>query len=322
MSYMTDQKATALIRDMIDEVIENTNPEGSFAFEQYMDVKPMTRAEEVTFDFGGFGLPEEREILEDADFDEPVFGNKLTFVPTSYGRAFRVAKETIRDLADSGPHDGVNAARLGSYADYTARLKRQGWERADLECALKLVNGTSTATKYVGRRSEALFATNHANLDNPQLSQSNLTTGAAFNATNLQTALTTLMTQRDDRGNYISAGNDFLVIVPPTYHWKAIEILKTAGQVDSANNNVNPLLKAGLKLDSITVPNLDRANGSTYTGWFVQDRKGHGLRFRWREKPQFDKAVDLIANAIQYAMFMRAGHYHATWYGIVGFPPS
>ena len=329
MAYMTHQDAQVLISDLIDKVIEVTNPEGTFSFEKYMHVGEFSRAEEVSYIFGGFGLPQERQILEDIDYDVPVFGSKLTTTPIEYGRGFRVAREVIRDLADAGPHDGVNVARLGSYADYTKRLKRKGWERVDLECALKLINGTSTAAKYAGRPAgtngttpTALFSASHTTLGNPPITQSNLTTGSAFTAANLQTAITALDTQRDDQGDYISSPNSYNVIIPAAYRWKAIEITKTKGQVDTANNTVNPLVAdSDVTINPIVVKTLDRANGSSYTGWFVQNAS-HTMNWKWREKPTFDKNVDFDARAIKYAMFMSGAHFHEDWRGVLGYPPS
>lgn len=328
VGYMTHQDAQVMISDLIDKVIEVTNPEGTFPFEKYMHVGDMTRAEYVSYTFGGFGLPQERQILEDIDYDVPVFGSKLTVTPIEYGRGFRVAREVIRDLADAGPHDGANAARLTSYADYTKRLKRKGWERVDLECALKLINGTSTAARYAGRPEgtngttpTALFATNHTNLDNPPLTQSNLTTAAAFNAANLMTAITALDTQRDDRGDFISTSSTYNVIVPPNLRWKAIEIVNTMNEVGTANNTVNALKYADITLKTVEVKTLDRANGSTYTGWFVQN-DAHTMHWKWREKPTFDKNVDFDARAVKYAMFMAGAHFHDDWRSIVGYPPS
>jgi hypothetical protein len=319
MSVMTNQQAQTLISDLIDEVIEVTNPEGEFAFEEYMKVGDMSRAEEVNFRIAGFGMPQEREVLEDVDFDVPLYGEKQTITSIKYGRAFRVARETIKDLADAGPHDGVNAAKLLQFGEYTKRLKRKGWERADLECALKLINGTSTAAKYVGRDGKSLFSTSQTNLDNPPLTQSNLTTGAALTAANVMTAITAVETQRDDRGEFVSTSDKYKLIVPPSLRWKAIEILKTSGQVDTANNTINPL--KGLNISSVVVKTLDRANGASYTGWFLQN-ENHELRFRWREKPTFQKDSNLTANSLEYAMFMQLAHYHADWRGIIGFPPS
>jgi len=321
MSYMTTQKAQTLISDLIDEVIEVTNPAGSFPFEDYMHTGDMTRGEEANFNIGGFGMPEEREVLEDISYDEPLFGVKQTIVPLNWGRGFRVAEETIKDLADAGPFDGTNAARLGQYADYTKRLKRKCWERVDLECALKLINGTSTAAKYVGRDGVALFSTSQTTLDNPPLTQSNLTTAASATAANLMTAITSLDTQRDDRGDFVSTESSYKVLHGPTNRWKFIEILKTTGQVDSANNNVNALKNAGITITPVEIKTLDRANGSAYTGWFVQNA-AHQLWWKWRQKPDFAKNVDFDANALKYKVTFRGVHFHKDWRAMVGYPPS
>ncbi len=320
MSYMTTQKAQTLISDLIDEVIEVTDPEGTYSFEKYFKVKEMNRGEQVNYRVAGFGLPIEREILEDIDYDEPLFGEKQTIVPLNWARGFRVARETINDLADAGPWDGVNAAKLGQYADYTRRLKMKAWERVDLECALKLINGTSTATKYVGRDGVALFSASQVNLDNPPLTQSNLTSAASATATNVMTAIASLDAQRDDRGDFVSSGKNYQIISSIANRWKFIEITKTAGQVDTANNTVNALKNADINIKNLEVKMLDRANGASYTGWFVQN-DNHELRWWWREKPTFDKNVDFDARALKYACFMRGVYSHADWRGIVGFPP-
>ena len=321
MSYMTTAKAQTLISDLIDEVIEVTNPEGSFAFEKYMNVGDMMRGEEVNYRVAGFGLPLERDLLEDIDYDEPLFGEKQTIVPISWGRGFRVAKETIKDLADAGPFDGTNAAKLGQYADYTKRLKRKCWERVDLECALKLINGTSTNSRYVGRDGKALFSTSQTNLDNPPLTQSNLTTAASLTAPNVMTAITAIDTQRDDRGEFVSTGNVYSILHGPTNRWKVIEITKTAGQVDTANNTVNALKNAEITVKGVEIKTLDRANGSAYTGWFVQN-DSHQLWYKWRDRPEFEKNVDFDANALKYKVTFRGASFHKDWRGIAGFPPS
>ncbi len=316
---MTTEKARVLITDLIDEVIEVTNPEGELAFERVVHVGDMTRAEEVNYRIAGFGLPQEREILEDVDFDEPLFGEKQTIVPVSYGRGFRVARETIKDLADAGPHDGTNAARLVAYADYTKRLKRKGWERADIEVALKFINCTSTAARYVGRDGKSLCSATQTNLDNPPLIQSNLSSGAAMTAPNIMTFITAVETQRDDRSDFISTSDDYTLQIPPNLRWKAHEILKTSGQVDTGNNTVNPL--KGMDIKPIVNKTLDRANGATYNGWFLQN-KSHEIYWKWRERPEFSKETKGSANAIEYYMFMRGIPFHKDWRGIVGAPPA
>lgn len=318
MSYMTTQKAQTLISDLIDEVIEVTNPAGEFSFEQYMNVGEFARGEEVNYRIGGMGLPLEREPLEDIDYDEPLFGEKQTIVPVNFARGFRVARETIDDLAQSGPYDGVNAAKLGSYGDYTKRLKRKGWERVDIECALKLINGTSTATKYVGRDAVALFSASQVNLDNPPLTQSNISSGASMTETTVFNAITAIDTQRDDRGEFISSGKKYTVIYGPSNRRQAMQIKNTQNQVETANNTVN--VTKGLNIEWVEVKTLDRANGSAYTGWFVTN-ENHQMWWKWREKPTFEKNVDFDARALKYAMFMRGAHFHKHWAGTYGLTP-
>jgi hypothetical protein len=318
---MTLQAARTLVSDLLDEVWEAEDPEPEFAYTKFMKVGTFKRAEQVNYRTGGFGMPVEREVLEDVDYDTPLFGETQRIVPLNWGRAFRIAEETLEDLADAGPTDATNAARLFTYGDWTKRLRRKCIERVDLECALKLINGTSTAAKYVGRDAVALFSASQVNLDNPPLTQSNINTAASFTAANLMTAITAIKNQRDDRGSYISTRKKFKLVHGSALTWKVIEVLKTSGQVDTANNTVNAIRHADLTIEPVEAMSLDRANGSQYTGWFLMN-DAHELHWDWRKKPAFSKDGDFDANALKYKVTMRGNHYHKDWRGIVGHPPS
>jgi hypothetical protein len=190
----------------------------------------------------------------------------------------------------------------------------------DLECALKLINGTSTATRYVGRDAVALFSASQVNLDNPPITQSNVSTATSLTETTLFNAITAIDTQRDDRGEFISTGKKYKLIYGPSNRRQALEILKTQGQVNTANNTVNTTKYLG-EIEGVEVKTLDRANGSAYTGWFVFN-ENHQLWYKWRERPTFDKSNDFDARALKYAVFFRGAHFHKHWAGTYGLPPS
>src|SRR5688500_9558746 len=97
-------EAQTLISDLLDEVWEAEKPPKA-VFEEYVNVSSMDRGEHVDYRIAGLGKFVEREELEDIDYDQIEFGEKLTVRPKNWARGFRVSEEVVEDLADSGGAD-------------------------------------------------------------------------------------------------------------------------------------------------------------------------------------------------------------------------
>jgi hypothetical protein len=306
-------EAQTLISENLDEVWEAEQPSDS-VYTDYMNVKTMDRGEHQDYRIAGFGKFVEREELEDLDYDQLEFGEVLTIKPKNFARAFRVSEEVVEDLADSGGNDGIARAKLGSYADVVRRWRHSAEWTVDQECADMLLNGTATSTEYVLRDSIALFGS-HTTLKNPTYTQSNLNTHASITATQLQTMTTALNLQLDDRGDYIAKGGQNLLIVSESDAFRAYEILNTAGQVDTANNNVNALKKAKYKIVENRYLN---SAGASYAGYFLLREGVHSLTWMWRKKPTFGRDTDFDAVAMKYRARFRGVRFAKDWRGAVG----
>lgn len=306
-------EAQTLVSDLLDEVWEAEKPDDS-VYPSFMNVKTMDRGEHVDYRIAGLGKFVERDELEDIDYDQLEFGEKLTVKPKNFGRGFRVSEEVIEDLADSGGNDGIARAKLGSYADVVKRWRRAAEWTVDQECADILLNGTSTSTEYVLRDAIALFGS-HVTLKNPTVTQSNLNTHASISATQLQTMTTSLNLQLDDRGDYIAKGGQNILVISESDAFRAYEILKTAGQVDTANNNINPLKKSNYKIVENRYLN---ASGASYAGYFLLREGVHSLTWLWRKKPMFGKEADFDAVAQKYRARFRGVRFAKDWRGSVG----
>lgn len=313
MSYMTTQKAQSLISELIDEVWEAETPEQTAVYPKVFNVGSFKRGEFVNYRTSGMGMPTERQLLEDIDYDEPDFVDKQTIVPLNWGRGFRIAKETIEDLADSGAGDGVIAGKIGTYADMTRRWKRSCTWRVENQCATRLVNGTSTASKYVGRDGLALFSASHATVKNPTTTQSNYGGALSLTENNLATAVTSLETQLDDRGDFIDTSGGYTLVVSPYYARRAKVILGTKGQVDTANNNISSIGDDNISLV------VWKYLGASSTGWYVISKNENPLWWMWRLKPSYDQNVDFDAVASKYMVRMRGADFHKDWRGAIGF---
>jgi hypothetical protein len=304
-------EAQTLISDLLDEVWEAATPSRTPAFEQFMNVGTMTRGEHVNYRISGFGKFEEREELEDFDYDQYDFSEKQTVRPRNWAKGFKVSEEVVEDLADSG---GEDRAKLASYAEVTKRFRRSAIWTVEQECADILLNGTSTAAQYVLRDGIALFGS-HVTVKNPQITQSNLATHASLSAPSLITMTTALDMQLDDTGDYISDDGQNILIVSGSDAFRAYEILNTAGQVDTANNNVNALKRAKYRVVEDRYLNIGAAS---YAGYFLAREGVHSLTWLWRKKPEFKQTSDFDQIAMKFRGRFRGEGFVKDWRGIVG----
>lgn len=315
--FYTYAKAQTLISDLIDTVIDETDPDTEFAMNEVFKVDNMKRGEHVSYRVAGLDRPTERTILENLAPTNYKEGEKFTRKPIDWGAMLAVPNELIEDLADSGAGDGDIAARLGTYADFVREMKYCALWRADTECATKLVNGTSTASRYVGRDGDALFSTSQTSLGNPTFDQSNAMTGQSLTENNLMTAITALNTQRDDRGAFIRRAASYTLVTSPQLETTGWKILNTEQQTNSANNDKNRVYSMKGKIKHAVWNEL----GASYTGWFVLSDR-HQIMWKWRKRPEFKKEPDLKTNSLAYGMTMRGVSFHESWRGAIGAPSS
>lgn len=321
MTYWTKADAINIIRDLIDEGWEVETPEQKACYPLYCNVKDFPRGEFVDIQIGGLGTPIQRAALEDIDYDTYVVGPELRVIPVNYGRGFRMAEEDLDDIADSGPWDPTNLAKMGSYQDVMRRWKRSCVIAVEQVMSDKILHGT-TAGAYAGRDGLALLSASHTTLKNPAQTQSNVTTAAALSQANLYSAITALDTQYDDRGDWIENTGGYTLLAGPTNWSRVGETLRTDRQLDTHNWNVNLLAKKGETPGGMIDPVICKYLGASYAGWWLISKERNPLWWLWRQKPKYDENVDFDANAVKYKVTMRGAAYHKDWRGIAGYPTS
>lgn len=315
MTYWTKADAINIIRDLIDEAWEAETPDQEATYRKYCNVDDFERGEYVDIQVGGLGAPLQRATLEDIDYDTYVVGPEQRIIPLNFGRGFRMAQEDLDDIADSGPYNPVNIAKMGSYQDVMKRWKRSCTIRVEQLMATKILNGT-TAGIYAGRDNLPLLSASHVTLKNPPQTQSNVTTGASPSQANIYTAITALDTQLDDKGDWIENTGGYILLYAPANNMRIGEVLKTDRQLDTHNWNKN------LLMDQDITPVQCKYLGASYAGWWLISKKRNPLWYYWRQKPKYDQNVDFDANAVKYKVTMRGQAFHKDWRGIAGFPTS
>jgi phage major head subunit gpT-like protein len=144
-------------------------------------------------------------------------------------------------------------------------LGSQAATHVDQLLASFLQNGTSTAAEYLNYDGGALFATH--TLDDGT-TQSNNLTSTALSATNLRTAITTMMGFKDPLGNPMKLVPTHL-IVPSALYYTAKALVETPIDASGATNVLFNVLKI------VRLPELD----SQTTTWYVACVQGSSTPF-------------------------------------------
>lgn len=304
--------STAL--DMAYEVEGSTgSSEANASYPKFFDVKNMDRGQFINYRLAGFGQHAERSELEQIAYDQYEFGEVQTIIPRNFALGLRISEEAAEDLA-ANPYGDFSQARLAAYSEITRRFRKSATWTVETLCANILLNATSTAAGYVGRDGLALGSASHTSLKNPVTTWSNLPTAASLSAIGIMSAITSLATIPDDTGNYVPIETEYKVVVSPYNMMRLDDILNTTGQVDSNNNNTNPIGK-GSKW-KIT-PVVDQYLGPTAKGWYVIAPQQASLEWRWRVKPEFTQESDFEAVAKKFRSRFRGVPFVKDPHGLI-----
>ena len=195
------------------------------------------------------------------------------------------------------------------------------WTKESI-CALFQQSGTSTTATNswpgAGRDGLALFSASHTSIKSPVVTITNLQGAQPFSQLAVEEAVTMLQNMVDDAGRPQGPVTDVLFVVGRWWEWRAQEIFGTDKQVDTFNNNINPLVdqsKSPTKRRYSYIVNPYLSN--TDTSWLAIDKKYHGLtRFEALE-PMFEKEKDIATGATIFKSTTRFGIDHLTFRGVI-----
>jgi hypothetical protein len=307
-SIQDTSRASTLIYDLLDNVFTTENP-GPAVFEKYMNVKDLDRAEYIDYEVGGFSKFTERQELEDIDYDQIEFGDKLTVRPKNFSKGYAASEEFLEDIADAGIKSDTNVAKIGTIVNAIKDMKRKAVWTVEEECADLLDLGTGT-TKFTGRDSLALFSASHTTLKNPVVTQTNIDTGGAFSQTRLEAMCLLLDTQLDSVGDFIYDNSGYILVHGPKIRDRVYEALKTKGTVGNDYNNVNTLDQ--YNIEPVCVNYL----GATSVKYFLLKKNVHTLTWLWRKKPTFARDSDFDAVALKVRATMRGIAFAKDYRGV------
>jgi hypothetical protein len=306
-SYVyTYEQAFFTLTAMFDTYTTATDPPDRFGFQDVFKEGEFDRAVFVSYDGAGPGLPGERKMLDPVPGVNYLTGDPMTWAPFYCGAQMALPNELVHLFAKFGAADANVAGQLATYTDFTKAMKYNGWRRLDLECLDILINGTTTDSRHVGRRSEPLFSTSHALLGGG--TASNLSVNLTLNETNLNFVMNALKSQKDENGAPIARKGKYKLVHGVALDSKAWTLLNTKKKTGSAENDESYIYSMRNEIEDISWDEID----PSYNGWWLLGPK-HGLRAKWMEKPHYTKQSELKNNSIAYAMNMGARAFWDGW---------
>jgi len=161
-------------------------------------------------------------------------------------------------------------------------------ETIERHAASWFINGFNTSYSSYSDGKQ-LFSTLHTRVDGGAAFSNASSTGLALTHDNLAAAIQLMSETLDDRGNMVMIKPKYL-LVPPALETQALEIVKSSGRSDTADNvsNVMGMREyTGGMINVVVWPYLGSAAGGSDTAWFLlSDTKV--LKWYWVEgfKPQ------------------------------------
>jgi len=231
--------------------------------------------EEIAFN-AGLGLVPKKGEGDPITTDRRLAGPKKAWVHDTYALSGRITEEAIED------------DQYGTMRDFARELGVSARETRHVIVAEPFNTGFVT-TYHTAGDGVALFASNRAKLGGG--TWSNLATASALSYSTLQNAILAFESQTDHRGKRIMQ-TPATLLVPPSLEYKALQLLESVGQPESANNDINATKRARPSLKLIVWPYL-----TSTTAWFLLGESVNssvGLIHFERVGVQFGKEGDFM----------------------------
>jgi hypothetical protein len=213
--------------------------------------------------------------------------------------AFAITEEAIEDnLYD----------RLASR--YTKALARSMANTKQVKAANVLNNAFGTANGGDGKE---LCATDHpitAGTDRNELS-----TAADLNETSLEQSLIDIAAMTDERGLKIAAQGTKLII-PSALQFTAERLMKSAGRVGTADNDINAVVSKGMIPQGYTVNHYLTDTDA----FFIKTDVPNGLKHFVRAPMKTAMEGDFTTGNVRYKARERYSFGFSDWRGIFGSP--
>ena len=258
------------------------------------------RAFEEEVMLGGFANAAVKPEGQGVSYDDAQETYTARYTNETIALAFSLTEEAVEDNL----YDKLSTR-------YTKALARSMANTKQVKAANILNRAFNTS--YLGGDDKELCATDHPTLSGDQKNE--LSTAADLNETSLEQALIDIADMKDERGLKIAL-RGMKMIIPVNLQFVAERLMKSAGRVGTADNDINAIKSMGMVPEGYVVNNFLTDTDA----WFIKTDAPNGMKHFTRAPIRTAMEGDFDTGNVRYKARERYSFGWSDWRGIFGTP--
>ena len=258
------------------------------------------RAFEEEVMLGGFANAAVKPEGQGVSYDDAQETYTARYTNETIALAFSLTEEAVEDNL----YDKLSTR-------YTKALARSMANTKQVKAANILNRAFNTS--YLGGDDKELCATDHPTLSGDQKNE--LSTAADLNETSLEQALIDIADMKDERGLKIAL-RGMKMIIPVNLQFVAERLMKSAGRVGTADNDINAIKSMGMVPEGYVVNNFLTDTDA----WFLKTDAPNGMKHFTRAPIRTAMEGDFDTGNVRYKARERYSFGWSDWRGIFGSP--
>ncbi len=267
---------------------------------EIFDTESSDRAFEEEVMLGGFANAAVKPEGQGVSYEDAQETYTARYTNETIALAFALTEEAVEDNL----YDKLSTR-------YTKALARSMANTKQVKAA-NILNRAFNAS-YLGGDNKELCATDHPTLSGDQKNE--LSTAADLNETSLEQMLIDIADTKDERGMKIAL-RGMKMIIPVNLQFVAERLMKSAGRVGTADNDINAIKSMGMVPEGYVVNNFLTDTDA----FFIKTDAPNGLKHFVRAPIRTAMEGDFDTGNVRYKARERYSFGWSDWRGIFGSP--
>ena len=267
---------------------------------EIFDSENSDRAFEEEVMLGGFGNAEVKPEGSGVTYEAAQETFTARYTHETIALAFSLTEEAVEDNL----YDKISTR-------YTKALARSMANTKQIKAANVLNRAFNSS--FLGGDDKELCATDHPTLSGDQKNE--LSTSADLNETSLEQMLIDIAGMKDERGMKIAL-RGMKMIIPVNLQFTAERLMKSAGRVGTADNDLNAIRNMGMVPQGYVVNNFLTDTDA----FFLKTDAPNGLKMFTRSPISTAMDGDFDTGNVRYKARARYSFGSSDWRGIFGSP--